>query len=231
MELTTAMNTHDILERKSTQALRESYTEEPLDESLVEPDPLRQFARWFHEAIMGMLPEANATTLSTVGIDGRPKSRTVLVKWLDHDGFSFFTHMQSAKARELEVQPYAAMHFLWLPLERQVRIEGRVERLNEVDADIFFHSRPSNSRIGAWTSPQSQVIPSRAWLEEQESAFRKRFTTEKHPEGVPRSPDWGGFRLMPDRFEFWQGRTSRLHDRITYTLLSDRRWRIERLAP
>jgi len=225
------MSTRDILAHKSLASLRSDYTGEALDESNVAADPLRQFEHWFHEAMMAGVPEPNAMTLATIGLDGRPKARVVLVKGLDHQGFSFFTNYDSDKGREIAAHPFGALQFHWIMLERQVRIEGRIDRLSDAESDAYFHSRPANSRIGAWASPQSQVIESRAWLEEREAHFRAHFDAEQHPEGPPRPEHWGGYRLMPDRFEFWQGRPSRLHDRLRYRLGPDGHWLLERLAP
>ncbi len=225
------MSTSDILAHKSLAHLRRDYTGEALDEASVDPNPLKQFEHWFHEAMMAGIQEPNAMTLATVGLDGRPKARVVLVKGLDHQGFSFFTNYESDKGKEIAAHPFGALQFHWIALERQVRIEGRIERLSDAESDAYFHSRPANSRIGAWASPQSQVIPSREWLEEREAHFREHFDAPAHPNGPPRPEHWGGYRLMPDRMEFWQGRSSRLHDRLRYTLEQGGAWSLARLAP
>ena len=225
------MSTRDILAHKSLAGLRAEYTRESLDEASVDANPLRQFEHWFHEAMMAGVPEPNAMTLATIGLDGRPKARVVLVKGLDHQGFSFFTNFESDKGREIAAHPFGALQFHWIMLERQVRIEGPIARLSDQESDAYFHSRPANSRIGAWASPQSQVIPNRAWLEEREAHFRARFEHEAPPEGPPRPAHWGGYRLMPDRMEFWQGRPSRLHDRLLYVADAAGSWNLQRLAP
>ncbi|WP_028310165.1 pyridoxamine 5'-phosphate oxidase [Derxia gummosa] len=204
--------------------IRTDYARAALDEAAVHADPLAQFAQWFAEAQRAEIPEPNAMTLATIGLDGRPKSRVVLVKGLDN-GFSFFTNYTSNKGRELAANPFAALQFHWVQLERQVRIEGKVEKLSPAESDAYYHSRPVNSRLGAWASPQSQVIPDRAFLEAREAEYRVRLGDS------PQRPEhWGGYRLVPDVMEFWQGRPSRLHDRLRYVREAGG-WRIERLAP
>ena len=206
-------------------ALRKSYERAELDESSAHADPLAQFELWLQQAIQARLPEPNAMTLATVGADGRPSTRVVLIKGMDARGIVWYTNYDSRKGRELAAHPFAALQFHWVELERVVRIEGRVEKTGDDESDAYFASRPLDSRIGAWASPQSQVIESRAVLVANAAKFAARYAL--HP---PRPPHWGGFRLVPDRWEFWQGRRSRLHDRLRYRLDGDR-WVRERLAP
>jgi pyridoxamine 5'-phosphate oxidase len=191
--------------------LRKSYERDALDERAADPDPLKQFERWMAQALSAQLPEPNAMTLATVGPDGRPSTRIVLIKGFDARGIVWYTNYGSRKGRELEVHPHAALQFHWVELERVVRIEGRVERTSEAESDTYFASRPLDSRIGAWASPQSEVISSRAVLVANAAKASARYALNP-----PRPPHWGGYRLMPDRWEFWQGRKSRLHDRLRY---------------
>lgn len=208
-------------------ALRRNYTRESLSEIDVHPDPILQFDRWFREALNSELPEPNAMALATATSDGRPSARTVLLKSFDHQGFVFYTNYESRKGAELENNPYAALLFNWLELERQVRIEGAVERVAREESEAYFQSRPKESQIGAWASPQSRRLDDRELLE---ARVRELATTFKHDEVLPLPPFWGGYRVRPERLEFWQGRESRLHDRIQYTR-SEKGWRVERLAP
>lgn len=205
--------------------LRQNYDAGALDEADLDADPLRQFTRWFEEALSAGLMEPNAMALATVDAAGRPANRMVLLKGVDATGFVFFTNYESRKGLDLAANPAAALLFWWDKLHRQVRIEGRVERVAEAESEGYFQSRPYGSRIGAAASPQSRLIGSRAELE-----ARFRELEAAHPEDVPRPQHWGGFRVVPDHFEFWQGRESRLHDRLVYRP-ADRGWRIERLAP
>jgi len=208
------------------QDLRKEYTLRGLDEGDVDPDPLVQFERWFHEAVTAGLREPNAMTLATVGANGQPSARIVLLKSFDSRGFVFFTNYESRKAQELEQQRAAALLFFWSDLERQVRIEGSVARVEATESTNYFTSRPIAARLGAWASPQSQVIAGRAELDARLAAVTERFG----PEEPPRPLFWGGYRVAPARLEFWQGRPSRLHDRICYQR-HDEGWSITRLAP
>jgi pyridoxamine 5'-phosphate oxidase len=206
---------------------RKEHNRSSLNENDLDPDPICQFAIWFAEANQSGEPETNAMTLATATPDGRPSARMVLLRGADDRGFSFFTNYESRKARELEANPFAALVFFWHELERQVRIEGRVERVSDDESDRYFHSRPKGARIGAWASPQSEVVASREVLE-----ARYLETEERHAgDVVPRPANWGGYRLVPSVIEFWQGRPNRLHDRLRYSRGSDGSWVIERLAP
>ena len=205
--------------------LRKSYERAELSEDASHPDPLGQFEQWLNEAIAGELPEPNAMTLATVSSDLRPSTRVVLIKGYDARGIVWYTNYDSRKGRELAGNPQAALQFHWVELERVVRIEGRVEKVSAQDSDTYFNSRPLDSRIGAWASPQSEVIAGRSVLVANAAKFSAQFLLQP-----PRPPHWGGYRLVPDRWEFWQGRRSRLHDRLRYTL-QDGNWLRERLAP
>lgn len=206
-------------------ALRKSYERAELDESASHADPLQQFALWLQQALDARLPEPNAMTLATVGEDGRPSSRIVLIKGFDERGIVWFTNYASRKGRELAAHPVAALQFHWVELERVVRIEGNVSKTSEAESDAYFRSRPLDSRIGAWASPQSEVIASRAVLVANAAKAGAQYLLDP-----PRPPHWGGYRLAPDRWEFWQGRKSRLHDRLRYRL-DGGAWVRERLAP
>jgi pyridoxamine 5'-phosphate oxidase len=207
--------------------LRQNYTKAGLLESEAATDPFEQFHRWLSEAIAAGLNEPNAMTLATVTPDGKPDARIVLLKAFDQRGFSFFTNYDSAKGKQLNTSPWAALVFLWGDLERQVRIEGQVEPVSAQESDEYFQVRPWASQVGAWASHQSQAIASREVLEER---FLK--LKDEYPEGkVPRPPNWGGFRVIPRTIEFWQGRPSRLHDRLRYRSQEDGEWLRERLEP
>lgn len=206
--------------------LRKSYERAELGEDASHGNPLQQFDQWLHEAIAAELPEPNAMTLATVGSDLRPSTRVVLIKGYDERGITWFTNYESRKGRQLAGNPFAALQFHWVELERVVRIEGRVEPVSAEESDAYFKSRPLDSRIGAWASPQSQVIANRGVLVANAARYAAQFLLQP-----PRPPHWGGYRLRPERWEFWQGRKSRLHDRLRYTPDGKQGWRRERLAP
>ncbi len=205
--------------------LRKSYEKAELNESASHADPREQFAQWLQQAIDGQLPEPNAMTLATVGSDLRPSTRIVLIKGLDERGIVWYTNYSSRKGLELGGNPFAALQFHWVELERVVRIEGVVEKVSDVESDAYFASRPLDSRIGAWASPQSQVIDSRTVLVTNAAKYGAQFMLQP-----PRPSHWGGYRLKPECWEFWQGRPSRLHDRLRYRLEAGQ-WVRERLAP
>jgi pyridoxamine 5'-phosphate oxidase len=206
--------------------LRIEYARESLDEKGVARDPFLQFSRWFQEALNAGFTEPNAMTLATADADGRPSARIVLLKGYDERGFTFYTNYQSRKGRELAENPRAALLFHWVELQRQVRIEGHVEKASAEESDEYYASRPIGSRIGAWASPQSSVLAHREALEAKLAELAGRYGGDP-----PRPPHWGGYRLVPDMLELWQGRLSRLHDRVRYSREGLGLWRIERLAP
>ncbi len=206
--------------------LRKEYSLAGLVEKDLARDPFRQFEKWFQEAEAAKLTEPNAMTLATVGKDGRPSARTVLLKGLDGRGFTFFSNYESRKGRELELNAHVALVFPWIALERQVIVEGAVTKISREESDAYFHSRPRASQLGAWVSQQSAIISGRSVLEESMKALEKKYAGAE----VPLPPHWGGWRVAPETVEFWQGRRSRLHDRLRYRRNQDG-WTVERLAP
>jgi len=215
----TAMNKHIA-------HIRTEYSLQSLEEKDVAENPIEQFARWWSDAIKSEIPEVNAMTLATSTITGKPAARIVLLKGYDERGFVFFTNYKSNKGKELAENPNAALVFFWKEIERQIRIEGMVEKIHAEESDEYFFSRPVGSRIGAWASPQSQVIENRQILEINVERYTTGFENS-----IPRPPHWGGYRVMPERLEFWQGRSNRLHDRIQYAKTADGSWKVDRLAP
>jgi pyridoxamine 5'-phosphate oxidase len=214
------------MSRMNVADLRQEYMRAGLIETDADADPFRQFEHWFDDALNAGLPLPNAMTLATVSPSGAPSARVVLLKGVDAGGFAFYTNYLSRKGRELDARPAASLVFLWSELERQVRIEGRVERVSAAESDAYFASRPLGARLSAWASAQSQPAPDRAALEQAMEEARQR-----HGEHPPRPPHWGGYRVLPEALEFWQGRSNRLNDRLLYTRAPGGGWRIERLAP
>ncbi|CAG9169433.1 pyridoxamine 5'-phosphate oxidase [Cupriavidus pampae] len=206
--------------------LRRQFVLGALSETDVADDPIAQFQRWFDEAVVAKMPDPNAMTLATVNAEGQPSARIVLLKGVDASGFTFFTNYESRKGGDLLHNPRAALLFHWVQLERQVRIEGEVHKVDDAESDAYFLSRPLGSRLGAWASEQSREVAGREVLEAREADFRARFGDDP-----PRPPHWGGYRLVPHWIEFWQGRASRLHDRIGFRRQDDGSWNIVRLSP
>ena len=222
-----ALYTASMSDQKSSIAdLRKSYERAELNEEASEANPMQQFDQWLKEAIAAEVPEPNAMTLATVAGNLRPSTRVVLIKGYDERGIVWYTNYESRKGLELAGNPFAALQFHWVELERTVRIEGLVEKVSAEESDAYFNSRPLDSRIGAWASPQSEVIANRGVLVANAAKYGAKFLLQP-----PRPPHWGGYRLIPDNWQFWQGRRSRLHDRLRYTLQPDASWLRERLAP
>lgn len=207
--------------------IRRDYSLKTLSETEVAENPFLQFADWWQQAIESEIDEVNAMTLATASLEGVPSARIVLLKGYDEKGYVFYTNYESAKGQELAENPRASLLFFWKELERQVRITGLVEKVSATESDEYFLSRPTGSQIGAWASPQSHVIENRSWLEDRVKELETKFSTES----LTRPAHWGGYRVKPVIIEFWQGRKSRLHDRIQYTLQENNSWKIERLAP
>lgn len=208
-------------------ALRKEYRLQSLLEKDVDGNPMKQFEKWWHEVTECGIDEANAMTLATCTREGKPSARIMLLKEFNKDGFVFFTNYESNKGKQLHANPFASLVFFWKELERQVRVEGRIEKISEEKSDEYFSKRPPESRIGAWSSPQSKVIKSRDLLEKNFTKFSKKFSLEN----IYRPPNWGGYILKPNLIEFWQGGPSRLHDRLQYISNEKNSWIIERLAP
>jgi pyridoxamine 5'-phosphate oxidase len=225
----TELNAYNEL--KNLQNLRKSYESAELSESDSLANPQDQFALWLKQAIDGKVPEPNAMTLATVASNLRPSTRVVLIKGFDARGIVWYTNFDSRKGNELAGNPYAALQFHWVELERVVRIEGIVEKVSDEESDAYYQSRPMDSRIGAWASPQSQVIANRGVLVANAAKYGAQFLPTMFKDGPPRPPNWGGYRLKSDSWQFWQGRRSRLHDRLRYTLDEQGEWIRERLAP
>jgi pyridoxamine 5'-phosphate oxidase len=207
--------------------LRKNYTRQGLNEADADLNPFKQFRRWFEEAVAAELPEPNAMTLATATPEGKPSARIVLLKDFDETGFVFYTNYHSQKGSELVANPWGAIAFWWAQLERQVRIEGQVEKVSAAESDQYYHSRPHGSQLGAWASDQSHAIASREVLETRLQQLKEEYEAKE----IPRPPHWGGFRLIPTEIEFWQGRPNRLHDRLRYRREPDESWVRERLSP
>ncbi len=207
--------------------IRKDYSLQVLQEADVQSNPMMQFDRWWKEALESQIEEVNAMTLATASSTGKPSARIVLLKGVEENGFVFFTNYNSHKGKEIAENPFACLVFFWKELERQIRIEGTIEKISEADSDAYFYSRPVGSRIGAWASPQSIVITSREVIEENVSELAKSFAGKE----IDRPPHWGGYIVKPELVEFWQGRSNRLHDRIQYRISESGEWLIERLAP
>lgn len=214
------------MDKSITENLRKDYVFKDLKESEILDDPIVQFEKWFKDALENIQTDANAMSLATCGKDGKPSVRTVLLKEFSNKGYSFYTNYESRKGRELLENPNAALLFFWKETERQVRIEGVTEKVSREESEKYFHSRPAGSQIAAMTSEQSEVIPDREFLDRKFNELKIRYEGKK----VPLPDNWGGYRLIPERIEFWQGRQNRLHDRILYTK-TDAGWKIERLSP
>jgi pyridoxamine 5'-phosphate oxidase len=212
--------------RNYINSLRHDFSKKSLDEKEVDSDPVKQFSKWFHEAVEAKVNEPNAMTVCTAAKDGKPSARILLLRNFDDSGFVFYTNYKSRKGEEITDNPHGALLFFWPELERQVRIEGILEKQTAAQSDLYFSSRPRASKLGAWTSPQSKVISDRHILDEEYKKLEKQFSDDN----VPRPPHWGGYVLKPSTIEFWQGRPSRLHDRLLYTFKNGS-WKIERLAP
>ncbi|MDE3235072.1 MAG: pyridoxamine 5'-phosphate oxidase [Bacteroidota bacterium] len=212
---------------RSIADIRKDYILQSLNEADVAANPIEQFARWWEDAIKSEIDEVNAMTVATATKEGVPAARIILLKGFDERGFIFFTNYQSAKGNEIADNPQVALLFFWKELERQIRISGTIEKIGAKDSDDYFQSRPAGSRLGAWSSPQSTVIESRQVIEDNYARYEQQFDNGN----IPRPPHWGGYLVKPQKIEFWQGRSSRMHDRLLYSLQADGQWKLERLAP
>lgn len=215
------------IEKSTIQNLRLDYSSASLSETDVHENPYLQFEKWFQEALNANVMEPNAMTLATANVNGIPSARIVLLKEFNQEGFVFYTNYDSQKGKEIEENPYAALVFFWMDLQRQVRIDGVVEKVNDEESADYFKSRPRGSQLGAVISPQSKIIKNRKFLEEKLEDLEKEYAEKE----IPKPENWGGYRVIPNRIEFWQGRSNRLHDRIVYTQAKDQSWKFERLAP
>ncbi len=207
--------------------LRENYSKGELLETMIDKNPIVQFQQWFDEAVKEKIPEPNAFILSTAMVDFKPSARVMLLKGVENNSFVFFTNYESRKGKELTWNPYAAMVFLWLPMQRQIRIEGRVEKISTEESQNYFRSRPRESQLGAWCSAQSSVLKNRSELDNKYADLEKKYEGKE----IPKPPYWGGFKVIPSSIELWQGRASRLHDRLRYTFMNEGDWKLERLSP
>ncbi len=211
---------------KNIADIRKDYSLHSLNENEAASNPLEQFSKWWNDAVKSEILEVNAMTLATSTKNGKPSARIVLLKGFDERGFVFFTNYDSKKGETLAGNPYAALIFFWKEIERQIRIEGTVEKVSAEESDAYFFSRPEGSRIGAWASPQSKIIKNRSVLDDNVEKYKTEFKNS-----IPRPPHWGGYRVMPELMEFWQGRSNRLHDRLQYTKTASGSWKVDRLAP
>lgn len=212
--------------KKNIADIRTDYLLASLDDTSVGDNPITFFNQWFNEALEAQVAEVNAMTIATVSADNKPHARIVLLKGITDDNFVFFTNYNSAKGQEIEANPHASLVFFWHELQRQVRIEGRIEKISDAESDEYFFSRPEGSQIGAWSSPQSSIITDRNILEDNYQKYQKQFG-----ENIPRPEHWGGYKVVPSNIEFWQGRGNRMHDRILFSLSGDNSWQKNRLAP
>jgi len=220
------INTNQMSNFNSIPGIRKVYERQSLLEEDIDVNPIKQFETWWQQAIESEIEEPNAMTLATCAASGKPSARIVLLKAIHENGFVFFTNYLSRKGKEIEENPFVSLLFFWKELERQIRIEGTIKKTNTGESDDYFYDRPIESRIGAWSSPQSQVIENREFLQKNSLKYQDQFGTH-----VPRPVFWGGYLVTPYRVEFWQGRPGRLHDRLQYVLTENNLWKIERLAP